>query len=69
MIAFPRPVHLRFDHDIVSCSVTVRSILPVSCNASVDQAWIHLRKCRVVHAIFLERAWEVVFHEYITLLC
>lgn len=59
---------LRFDHDIVSGAVLVWACLSVACDTCIDEAWIDFMDAFEVHAILLQRTWEIVLHQHIAIL-
>ena len=61
-------INLRLDHDVVASLLPQRSRLTVSRDTCVDDARIDLRDALVVHAVLLERIWEVVLDQYIAFL-
>ena len=65
-VSLSRDVHqaeLCLDHDVVSCPVSVRACLPVTCDGGVDQTGIDFTERLIVHVIFLERPREIVLDE------
>lgn len=43
--------------------------MAIACNRGIDQAWIDLVDCLIVHAIFFQGSWKVILHENIAFGC
>ena len=56
--------HFCLDHDIVACSMRVRTRLPVACYRCVDQGGVDLAKCFIVHLVPGNSPSAVDFRKY-----
>lgn len=61
--------HFCLNHNIVSCSIRIWPILPISGDRCVDEFGVDFGDGLVVHAIFFQTAWQVVFNKNIALRC